>query len=404
MARYFYTAKSLKGKKETGVLTAKNKSQLARLLKAKGLVLISAEEEVGKGRKRGLEIGFLSGVSQVEKLMFTRNLKVMVSAGVSLPRALELLAKQAKSRKFSQALLKVKEQIVEGKNFSDALEKHGDIFSELFSNMIRVGEASGRLEEVLDVLAKQTAREHELSSKIKGAMVYPIVIILAMMGIGIAMLLLVVPKISATFEELNVSLPASTEFVIWLGETMLARWYLLIFLPILAVFIFLRIAKTEIGKSTLAFLSLKAPIFSPIIRKINSAQTARTLSSLISAGVPITKSLEILSGSLGNIYYKKAMAEAAEKVRKGEKLSDVMAEHEKIYPILVIQMVAVGEETGQSAEILEKLADFFEEEVANATKNMTSVIEPLVMLLIGGVVGFFAIAMIQPMYSMLGTF
>lgn len=405
MPRYSYIAKSFKGEPKTGIIEAKNEHEVARILRREGYILISANSEEKALRKRKIRISlpFFDRVSLVEKMMFTRNLRVMVGAGLSLTRALKILALQAKSKKFRKVLLEIQEEITRGKNFSDALSKYPSIFSNLFCSMTKVGEESGTLEEILDNLTQQMEKEHELKSKIKGAMIYPAVIIIAMISIGILMLILVVPKLAQTFEELGIDLPITTRFVIAIGSFSAKFWYLfpLIFLFLL---ILLRMAlKTKTGKLVFDALVLKIPIIAPIIRKTNSAYTVRILSSLIVSGVPIVKSLELVSGALGNIYYKRAMLDTAKQVQKGAKLAEVLKKYENIYPILVIQMIEVGEETGETSSILGKLADFFEEEVADATKNLSAVIEPVLMLLIGAVVGFFAISMIQPIYSMVGA-
>jgi len=403
MPRYSYVAKSSKGDKQTGVLEAQGEFQLARTLKEQGLILISAREETKEKKKIEIKLPSFDKVSLLEKMMFTRNLKVMISAGIPLPRALDILSRQVKSKKFKRALLASTDEIMEGTSFSEALSKHPDIFPELFYSMIKVGEEGGRLEEVLGILTKQMEREYDLKSKVQGALMYPIVVISAMMGIGALMLIFVIPKIAETFKELAIPLPPMTRLVIWVGTTMATKWYLVFGILILLVMFFLRASKTKNGKRIIDTLTIKIPIIAPILKKTNSAYTTRILSSLIASGVPITRSLEILSGTLGNVYYKEAMAVAAEKVRKGVKLSDVLLKYQNIYPSLVVQMIAVGEETGKTSEILSKLADFFEEEVTNSTKNLASIIEPIVMLLIGGAIGFFAVAMIQPMYSMLGA-
>ena len=401
--RFFYTAQSPTGESKSGVMEAKDTHQLARVLRQEGLVLIKAELEE-KAKKKKFEISLPSfGVSLTEKIFFTRNLRVMISAGLPLPRALETLANQAKTPKFKTALLNIRDEIVRGKSFSDSLKKYPDIFPELFQSMVRVGEESGTLEDVLKTLSSQMEREYELKSKIKGAMIYPAVIILAMLGIGILMLVMVVPKLAETFKELNIELPMTTRLVIGLANFLVEKWYLAIIILFLFLFLFWRAMKTKAGKKIIDTLVLKIPIISAIVRKTNSASTARTLSSLITAGVPIVRSLEITSGTLGNIYYKSAIAEVAEKVRKGEKIAQALEPYENIYPPIVIQMVAVGEETGETSNVLNQLAEFYEEEVANATKNLTAVIEPVLMILIGAAVGFFAISMIQPMYSMLGA-
>jgi len=224
-----------------------------------------------------------------------------------------------------------------------------------------------------------------------------------MIGIGILMLIVVVPQLALTFKELNIELPPTTRLVIFLGTFMAEKWYLMI-LIVLGILLLLRVAsRTKTGKILIDNITLKIPIISGIVKKTNSAQTTRTLGSLITAGVPIVRSLEIVSGALSNIYFKTAVAAAAEKVKKGEKLFVALSPYQNIFPSVVLQMIEVGEETGETSSILAKLADFFEEEVGNATKNLSAVIEPALMLIVGGIVGFFAISMIQPIYSMLGA-
>lgn len=405
MPKYFYTAKSLKGEPKSGTLEAKDKSELARTLRQEGYVLIKAglEGEEIKRKKFKISLPFLGRVSLTEKMMFTRNLQVMIAAGISLPRALRTLALQTKSKKFKKALFNIAEEITKGKSFSDSLQKHPNIFPEVFTSMVKVGEEAGTLEEVLKTLTQQMEREYELKSKIKGAMIYPAVIICAMLGIGFLMLVMVVPKLAETFRELNVELPPTTKVVISFGTFLAEKWFFAILIAILLFFVFRIILKTKRGKRMVDFLSLKIPIISPIIRKTNSAYTVRTLSSLFASGVPIVRSLEIVSAALGNIYFREAMTESAEKVRKGSKLSESLRPYQDIYPSIIIQMIEVGEETGETSDILGKLADFFETEVGNATKNLSAAIEPILMLIIGAVVGFFAISMVQPMYSMLGA-
>jgi type IV pilus assembly protein PilC len=403
MPKYFYTAKSLKGKSKKGTLEAKDIHQLAKKLREEGFILIKAEAEAEVAKKRKFEIPLsFKGVSLTEKIFFTRNLRVMLASGISLPRSLHILAGQSKSKKLKTALLEAREEIAKGKNFSASLSKHSDIFSELFLSMVKVGEESGTLEEVLKILSEQMERENDLKSEIKGAMIYPAVIIFAMFGIGVMMLVMVVPQLAETFEELEIELPATTKLVIGLGTFLAEKWYLFILFLVLFVFIFWRVLKTKKGKAVIDALLLKIPIISPIVGKTNSASMVRTLSSLISSGVPIVRSLEIVSRTLGNVYFQESIREAAKKVRKGEKLSEALKPYQDLYPLIVVQMIAVGEETGETSSILAQLANFFEEEVGRATKNLSSIIEPVIMLIIGAAVGFFAISMVQPMYSMLG--
>ena len=404
MSNYNYIAKTLQGEKKTGTMEAENEHELARILHRQGCILIKADSGKKLPQKKiSISIPFLNWVSLSEKIIFARNLRVMISAGVSLPRSLGILADQTENKKFKKAILRIREEIIKGRSFSESLEEHPDIFSEIFYSMIRVGEETGTMEDVLKVLVSQMEKEYEIKSKIRGAMIYPSVIILAMIGVGVLMLIVVVPRLAEVFSELNVSLPVTTRAVIAVGSFLAKFWYLPI-LVIFALIIFLRMfSKTKTGKIIFGGLFLKMPIISPIVKKTNSAHTVRTLSSLIASGVPIVRSLEIVSGSLKNIYYKKAIIKVAEKVRKGAKLGETLKEYEKIYPSLVFQMIEIGEETGETSNILEKLAEFYEEEVTNTTKNLSAIIEPVLMLIVGAVVGFFAVSMIQPIYGMLQT-
>lgn len=382
-------------------MEAANEYDLARALRQDGYILISAESQKQPSRKFNISLPFLSQVSFREKMMLARNLKVMLGAGVALPKALKTLSLQAGSKKLARALLDIAEEIAKGENFSAALRKYPDIFSEIFCSMVMVGEESGTLENNLDLLAKQMEREQELRSKIQSALLYPAVIIAAMIGIGIMMLVTVVPKLADTFKDLEIELPLTTKFVIFLGTALAEKWYLAIIIFIIFLFLIRLAFHTKFGRKIMGTASLKIPIISVLTKKTNSAHTVRTLSFLIAAGIPLVRSLEIVSQTIGNIYYQMAIRQAIEEVKKGSKLSEALKKYHDIYSLTVIQMIEVGEETGETAAVLEKLGSFFEEEVATATKDLASIIEPIIMLVIGGAVGFFAISMIQPMYSML---
>ena len=404
MPKYFYIAKSQKGEEKTGYLEAKDTRQLARALKQEDFILVRAEEEERTEKKKfGIRLPFFGGVSLQEKIFFTRNLRVMVNAGISLPRALGTLSSISRSEKFKKTISAIVDEINKGRSFSETLFEHPDVFSEIFCNMVRVGEESGTLESVLKNVTSQMEREHDLKSKVRGAMLYPAVILLAMVGIGVLMMIIVVPKLAETFEELGVQMPLTTRIIVGFANLLVTKWYLLILIIIFIVISFRTALKTEKGKKIIDKISLKIPIVSSLVKKLNSAYTTRTLGSLVSSGVPIVRSLEIVSGALGNFYFKSAILESVEKVKKGEKLSQSLKEHEDLYSPIIIQMMEVGEETGETSDILEKLADFYEEEVTAMTKNMASIVEPVLMLIIGAAVGFFAVSMLQPMYSMLGA-
>lgn len=406
MPKYSFIAKSQKGETYSGTREAKDEFGLARAFRQEGHILISAKQEKERGPlsfSLSAFLPFLNKVSLREKMIFTRNLQVMIGAGVSLPRVLNTLSHQVKSKVFKKVLSGVESQILKGESFSNALSKYPNIFSEFFCSMIRVGEESGTLENNLAILSRQAEREQELKTKIQSAMMYPMVIILAMFGVGAMMLIVVVPKLAQTFEELGVELPVTTKLVIWLGNFLVGKWYLAILILLISIFSFQTSFKIKAGRKLFSTVSLKIPVISPIVKKTNSTYMVRNLSALISAGVPLLRSLEIIANTLSNYYYQEAILKAIEKVKKGGKLSEALRPYQGLFSLTVIQMIEVGEETGETSSVLEKLGDFFEEEVATATKNLVAIIEPVLMLIIGGVVGFFAISMVQPMYSMLSS-
>ena len=405
MPTYFYTAIAGTGEKVSGSEVAQDERSLARILQGKGYLLTTAKTEQAKKRlfSSSSLLGKLRPVSLGDKLLFIRNLQVMVSAGIPLPRALDILSAQARNGNFRKILLDVKQKVVEGQSLSEAMREHPVVFSELFTNMIKVGEESGTLEQVLGQLTLQLERLHELRSKVVGALIYPAIVIVAMIGVGTLMLILVVPKLADTFQELEVPLPLTTRIVIGVGTFLAERWYIAFPAMLALLAVAFRLIKTKPGRRILHRFLLKTPVFGNIIRKTNSALMTRTLSSLIASGVPIVRSLEITSQVVGNVYFQDSLSACAQNVGKGGKLSSSLKEYEHLYPIVVVQMVEVGEETGETGHILGKLAEFYEEEVGQITKNLTSIIEPILMLAVGVAVGFFAISMIQPMYGMLSA-
>lgn len=409
--KFFYKAKSFKGEEKTGTLEAKDQHEVARLLHDQGYVLISAVAREGGGSKDegatrftfGALIGKFFGVRLVEKMMFARHLSVMIGSGLSLDRAIEVLSRQASSRKLRAILVELGSDVRKGVSFGDALAKHPTEFNELFVSMVRVGEESGTLEEVLKVLSRQMQKDNELLSRVRGAMIYPAIILTVMVGIGILMMILVVPKLAEVFADLEIELPFTTRTIIFLGNFLAHNTVaVLISIPVLVFFIRMALASAQ-GKKFLDTVAINSPLISGITKKVNTARFARTLSSLIRSGVPIVRTLEILSGTLTNHYYKDSIISAIERVKKGDSLFAALGDYPRLYPPIVIQMIAVGEETGALAEIMQRLAHFYEAEVANITRNLSSVIEPILMVVIGAAVGFFAVSMIQPMYSMLGS-
>jgi type IV pilus assembly protein PilC len=325
----------------------------------------------------------------------------MISSGLPLSRAIKNISLQTKKKKFASILNEIYISVQEGNSFADSLAKYPGIFDDLFTNMVRVGETSGNLDEVLNILALQLEKEHDLKSKIKGAMTYPAVILVVMIAIAILMLTYILPKLTGVFTDMKVELPASTMFIISLSDA-LRNHGLLIGFGFIGLLIFLKFfLMTKPGKMALSFLTINIPIVSNIVIKVNCSRFSRIYSSLLKSGVSAVESLIIISNTLTNYYYKDAINDSVVKIQKGVTLSSIISQYPKIFPILVTQMIEVGEETGKTEEVLLKLAEFYEDEVTQISKNMSSIIEPVLMVFIGSAVGFFAVSMLQPMYSIM---
>ncbi|MBI2459804.1 MAG: type II secretion system F family protein [Parcubacteria group bacterium] len=342
----------------------------------------------------------LSSIPISEKLFFVQNLGIMLKAGISLSVALKTLSKQTNNKRLAGIINDISANVEKGISFTESLKPHEKIFGQLFVSMIESGEISGKLEEVLKRLYIQFKKNHELVAKVKGALTYPLVILAAMSGIGVFMMIFVIPKITAMFKDFNAELPLATKLLIKLSNSLIADgWLYLIGLAVL-ILIFSQSIKTAKGKYLLHGLLLKMPIFAPIIKKINLARFARTISSLLKTDIMIIKSFQITANVLGNIYYRDGLNDMAGKIKKGGTINEVIANYPKLFPPIVAQMIAVGEETGELDHILEELAEFYEGEIDQTMNNLPAIIEPILILLLGLVVGGMAVAVIMPMYSL----
>ncbi|PIT89467.1 MAG: hypothetical protein COU27_00170, partial [Candidatus Levybacteria bacterium CG10_big_fil_rev_8_21_14_0_10_36_7] len=303
--------------------------------------------------------------------------------------------------KFKKIIADLVTDVQKGNALSEAMKSYPRTFSPLFIAMVRVGEETGSLSESLSLVADQLEKDHKLVKKVKGAMIYPAIVVFAMLVIGIFMFIYVVPTLTSTFSELGVDLPITTRTIIFVSNFMIERTVLMFFLVLILAVLATMSIKTKIGKNILDYIFVHMPIISPIVKKMNSSRTTRTLSSLLGSGVNVVEALTITENVLQNHLYKNVLEEAKAKTQKGEPLSDAFKKASGLFPILVGEMMSVGEETGELSKMLERLATFYEEEVAEATKDLSTVVEPILMLVIGGGVGFFAISMISPMYTMM---
>lgn len=405
MVNYFYKAKNLKGEEKSGILEAQDEKQLAKFLKKKGYFLISVKETEKKKKFEISGLSFLEkfkNISLTEKLFFTKNLEVMIRTGVALSRALGILQQQIKNKKFKKAINAISERIMKGDSFSQAFSYFPKIFSPLYQETLKIGEETGKLDQSLKILAEQMEREHNLKSKIKTAMIYPIMVLSMALIIGVLMMVVAIPKLKVAFEELNLALPFTTRAMLFLADFLTKKWPITLAIIGGLIFLIIEILKMEKGSKFKSKISLTLPLISKITKQTNSAFALRTLSSLLKAGVPVVRSLQITSGALTNFYFQESLKKAAFVVEKGEKLSHALQPYKELYSPMVLQMIEVGEETGETSTILEKLANFYENEVASSLQKLSSTIEPLLIALIGGIIGFFAISMFQPMFSIIG--
>jgi len=400
--QFKYRSQNIKGEIVEGVMDSPDKFSVARIIREKGESPISIESLESKS-KGSLNISFLSHISLSEKIIFTNNLSGMLQAGLPLTRALSVLEKQSKNQKFKEVINELINEINKGGTLSDGMKKYPKVFSTLFVSMVRSGEESGGLPKVLIEVGSTLKKTYDLNKKIKGALTYPSVILTFMVIIGVLMMIYVVPTLTATFKDVGGELPASTKFIIWLSDSIKNNILLFLVIIIGVIGLFVLLSKSKTTKKYFDFISVRLPLIGTLVKEINTARTARTLSSLLSSGVDVSRALSITEDVLQNVYYKNIIKKAIENVEKGILLSQIFKENTHLYPIMMGEMMEVGEETGKMSQMLLDIASFYESEVDEKTKNLSVIVEPILMICIGVAVGFFAVSMISPMYSVMDT-
>ena len=342
----------------------------------------------------------LESVNLSQKIFFVQQLGIMVRTGTSSAVVFKTLAEQTTSKRFRQVLLAIQAEVEKGNLLSRGLEKYPKIFSNLFINMVKAGEASGKLEDVLKQLYVQMKKDHEIIAKVRGAMIYPAIVVTMMVVIGILMMIYVIPNITGIFKELNVTLPLTTRILIAVSDFVLLRGLWLTLGIILLIIGFGLILRTKSGKYYFHTALLYLPVAGKIIKKINIARFCRTISSLLKTDIPIIQSFAITANILGNVLYRQVLAEAQEKIKKGISIQESLSPYPQFFPPVVLQMIAVGEETGSLDEILEESAAFYEEDVAQTMTDLPTIIEPILIVLLGLGVGGMAVAVISPLYAL----
>lgn len=396
MPIYQYTATDYSGGKRTGIVDARNQNIAVTLLKNQGLFVISLTEKKTSIIEEMLNFG---GVPFTEIVAFTRQFSTMISAGLPLSRALGVLAEQSPNRKFRGVILESLRAVEGGSSVSEAFGKHPEVFSGTYISLVKAGESSGKLDEILKRLATTMEASRDLDNKFKAAMIYPSIVFVAMIGVFILLMLMVVPKLAQMYKSMNVELPFETRAMIAISDFFVNN-LLLIGVGGVVGFLLLRyFMKSTTGQAVVSKISFSIPVFGKINHHKEITQMTRTLSLLLSSAIPIVESLTIVSKVVNNAALRDHLLAAGKNVEKGSSLSDYFKREEKIFPPLLGQMVSVGEETGQMDNVLDRVADFYDGETDNAVKGLSAALEPIILIMLGGMVGLLIVSIITPIYK-----
>jgi len=407
MANFKYTAKDSKGKKVSGSIAGTNEGDATGKLRNKGLVVLSIKEEGAKVAKSGGGGLFAkkapkARVKLQDMVLFTRQLATMVSAGIPLLEALEILAEQTEDPGFKILLDQVVADVRSGTDLSDAFGRHPKVFPKIYVNMVKAGEASGQLDDILDRLAEYQEATAKLQREIKSAMTYPVISLTMVIGITVFLMVFIIPKFTGMFKQMGVELPLPTVILIWVSDTMRAYfWQCGLIFAVVAVSLFYY-SKTDMGRYQKDWLMLRLPVFGDLFQKVGISRFARTFSTLIQSGVPILGALEIVANTAGNQIVEDAVNQARESVRQGEQLAKPLMTS-NVFPPMVTRMIEIGERAGALETLLEKISEFYDAEVEATVAALTSLIEPLMIGMMGLLVGGIVLAIFLPIFKMQGA-
>ncbi|MDA1338233.1 MAG: type II secretion system F family protein [bacterium] len=400
--KFKYLARSIDGRVQSGTVESSGQRSAAALIKAQNLILISLDEDRDGFSIDGLMNG-LRGVSSNDVVNFTRQLATMISAGLSLSDSLNILKEQITNAQFKTIIQSVQADVSGGNSFSNSLAMYPDIFDTTYISLLTAGEASGNLDDILLRLADKLEKSRSFKSKLKGAMIYPVIVVIAMAGVMTVMVVFVIPKLTDMYASLNIELPLPTQILIGISNIVINYWIFLIIAMVAFVVGFSYFKRSLTGIYTLDKIALKFPIFSNITKLGIYTEFTRTLSLLMRSGVSIVDALQIVANSLGNVYFQEEVYEASRKVEKGIPLSEPIIAS-KYFPAIIGQMIAVGERTGKMDDVLMKTSAYFESEADQAVKNLSTALEPIIMVLLGLMVGVLILSVITPIYKLTSSF
>lgn len=394
MATFQYTAKDHNGRTVIGVVDAPNEAEAANVLHNKMLIVVAVKEVKAKGFKAAKV-----RIKLDDLVVFSRQLATMIDAGIPLVQALGILSEQVDNKSLQAIVVTVRQDIESGMSFCDALSKHPSVFSELFINMSRAGEASGMLDEVLDRLASYLEKTAALQRKISSSLVYPAVVMVMAFLITAVLLLKVVPTFKGIFDMLGGKLPFPTQVLIMISDIFRKFFIWVVIAGIIVAVVFKRWISTPQGRLKFDGFKLKVPVLGSLFQKVAVAKFSRTFSTLVKSGVSVLNALDIVGKTSGNKVIEQAIGQARTAVREGEPIADPLS-RSKVFPPIVCRMVGVGEQTGQLEKMLSKIADFYDEQVDAAVSAMTSLIEPLVIAFLGIIIGGIVIALFLPIFKL----
>lgn len=399
MRKFKYFARNQEGKEVKGVIEARDSVAVTDVLHDRGLIVVDVKEEMKFDLEKLNEIN-VGGVPMQDKVVFMRQLSTMVSAGLSLTKALEILKQQATNPYFQRVIADVLESVESGTTLADSFRNQSeDVFDEITLNLIEAGEESGNLDTILERLATEMEEQKSMGSKIKSAMIYPAIILVIIIVVVVIMMIVLVPSMTEVYSEFGAELPWATQFLIDLSDFIIKSWWIL--LTVIAVFVvgIKMFLDTQKGKETWDKIVLKIPTVGKIITKMQLANFTRILSLLLNSGLSIIQALELTASSLSNSVFRNAVLEASIEVEKGGSLAIPIARNE-YFPLIISQMIAVGEETGELDSVLAKVSEYYKEEVDVATDNLSALLEPIMLVLMGGAIGFIALAVYMPMFQL----
>lgn len=401
MAVFSYRASTKEGQRLAGIVEAPSSEAAAALLAEKELIVIditetsqaTAAEAVGHGL-------FKKRIKVRDVVIFTRQLSVLIAANLPLVQALRVLTNQIANLSLQSVVAEIASEVDGGMKLSRALARHPKQFSDFYINIIRSGETSGKLDEVLNYLADQLEKDYDLNQKIKGAMIYPVFIISGLLIVATLMMIFVVPQLTKILLEANMKLPMTTRGLIFISDTMRGYWWLIILIIIGLIGSWRWYTSTQEGRARWDYLKLRLPIFGPLLQRIYLVRFSRSLGTLLVGGVPLTNALEIVADVVGNTTYSLLLKQTVKAVEDGNPIASIMAKQPDVVPPMVTHMLTVGEQTGRIDAVLGRITDFYTREINNIVQNLSTLLEPIVMIILGVGVGVLVMAIMLPMYQL----